>query len=78
MEKDPTRTELGAIATKMPFLLTGGGTTSTRSIRTTQRGQPGPVPQGDLQGTLTQLGLNDLRSMAREMKLQLMEWASNN
>ncbi len=69
MEKDPTRTELGAIATKMPFLLTGGGTTSTRSIRTTQRGQPGPVPQGDLQGTLTQLGLNDLRSMAREYEV---------
>jgi hypothetical protein len=68
VEKDPTRTDFGAIATKMPSLLTGGGTSSTNT-RTTQRGQFGPILQGDLLGILTQLGLNDLRGMAREYEI---------
>jgi hypothetical protein len=68
VEKDPTRTELGAIATKMPSLSTDSGTIST-SIRTTQRVQLGPILQGDLLGILTQLGLNDLRGMAREYEI---------
>ncbi len=68
VEKDAAHIEPSAVATKMPFLLAGGGTTSTR-ISLIQRSQPGPTPLGDLQGSLIQLGLSDLRSMAREYEI---------
>jgi len=68
VEKDAARTEPGAVATKSPFLLAGGRTPSS-SIRTIQRGQPGPILLGDVLGILTQLGLSELRGMAREYEI---------
>ena len=68
MEKDSACTELGAIATKLPFPLTGGGMTSP-SIRTIERRQPGPILLGDLLEILIQLNLSELRGMAREYEI---------
>jgi hypothetical protein len=68
VEKDSACTEPSAIATKLPFPLAGGGTTSP-SIRTIERRQPGPIPLGDLLEILVQLSLGDLRGMAREYEI---------
>lgn len=68
VEKNAMHTEPDAVATKTPSPLTGGRTVSMR-ITTIQRGQPGPMLLGDLLGILTQLGLSDLRGMAREYEI---------
>ncbi len=63
-----THSEQDAIATKLPSLSTSGRTMGMR-FGTIQRSQPGPLLLGDLVGILAQLGLSDLRGIAREYEI---------